>query len=177
VRAVFFTGSVASVEAPVGAQARVVIEAGYALRHRWQLGARFGVERLSLDDNADVSTHVAGVASRVDAGRVTMVADLEIIDTYGVGYQTSLSLGSRVRGGPAQLIGTVRIDGDRYVGAGVALFARLDRRLALLAGYDDGTESMRAAVVIDVRGIEVATGVFEHPVLGMSQTMSIACFR
>jgi hypothetical protein len=177
VRAVFFTGSVATVTAPVGSQARVVIEAGYVLRHRCQAAVRAGVECLELDGVSTLTTRVAGVASRVDAGRVSVVADLDLHDTYGAGYETSLSLGSRVHGGPAQLIGTIRIDGDRYVGAGVALFVRLNRSLALLAGYDDGTESMRAGLVIDVRGVEVATGVFEHPVLGMSQTMSIACFR
>ena len=73
--------------------------------------------------------------------------------------------------------GTVRIDGDRFVGAGIAAVARLHRSLALLAGYDDGSESARAGVVIDWRGVELATGVFQHPVLGMSQAVSIACFR
>ena len=177
VRAVFFTGSVASIDAPVGSQARVVIEAGYLLRHRWQGAVRAGIERLELNGYPTLTTHVAGVASRVDAGRVSAVADLDLEDTFGVGYETSLSFASRVRAGPLQLIGNIRIDGDRYVGAGIAACMRLERSLALLAGYDDGSESVRAGVVIDWRGIEVATGVFEHPVLGMSQVLSIACFR
>jgi hypothetical protein len=32
-------------------------------------------------------------------------------------------------------------------------------------------------VVIDWHGVEVAAGVFQHPVLGMSQGVSIACAR
>jgi hypothetical protein len=177
VRAVFLTGTMTTIDAPVGSEARMIVEAGYALRHRWQACVRAGVERLALDGNLGVSTHVAGVASRVDVGRASMIADLDLADTRGAGYETSLSLGVRVRASPAQLIGSVRIDGDRYLGAGIALFVRLHQSLALLAGYDDGSESMRAGVAIDWRGFEVATGVFEHPVLGMSQAVSVACFR
>jgi hypothetical protein len=177
VRAVFFTGSVATVDAAVGTQARVVVEVGYTLRHRWQACVRGGIERLSLAGNPQLTTRVAGMASRIDVGRFTTVADLDATDTAGPGYETSLSLAARTRAGPAQLIGTIRIDGDRYIGAGIAVFARLHRSLALLAGYDDGSESMRAGMVIDWHGVEVATGVFGHPVLGMSQAVSIACFR
>jgi hypothetical protein len=177
VRAVFFTAGIAAINAPVGSQSCVVIEAGYLLQRRAQLGMRGGMERLALAGNPDVTTHLAGVTSRVDVGRVTTIADLEAVDVPGPGYETSLSLGVRVRAGPAQLIGNMRIDGDRFVGAGMAVFARLCRSLALLAGYDDGSESMRAGVVIDWHGLEVATGVFEHPVLGMSQAVSVACFR
>lgn len=177
VRAVFFTASVSAIDAPVGSQARVVFEAGYLLRRRWQACVRVGTERLSLDGTADLTTRITGLASRVDAGRVTVLADLEATDVTGPGYETSLSLAVRVHAGPAQLIGSTRIDGDRYVGAGIVALARLHRSLALMAGYDDASESMRAGVVIDWRGMELATGVFEHPVLGMSQAVSVACFR
>jgi hypothetical protein len=177
VRALFFTGTLTHIGAPVGSQTRAVIEAGYSLRHRWQGGVRVGGERLSLDDNPELTSRLAGVASRVDVGRVSTIADIELVDTWGRGYESSLSLAVRVRTGPAQLIGSLRIDGDRFVGAGIAALARLDRSLALLAGYDDGSESMRAAVVVDWRGIEVATGVYQHPVLGMSQGMSVSWFR
>jgi hypothetical protein len=177
VRAFFVTGSLETIDAPVGSQSRALLEAGYGLRHRWQGGVRAGIERLSLDDNPDVTFHVAGLTSRVDAGHVSTIADVELLDTPGARYESSLALAVRVRAGAAQLIGHVRIDGDRFVGAGVGAVARLHRSLALLAGYDDGSESMRAGVVIDWHGVELATGVFQHPVLGMSQAVSIACFR
>ncbi len=177
VRALFFTGTLTNIDAPVGSQNRIVTEVGYSLRHRWQGAVRAGVDRLSLDGNPALTSHVVGVTSRIDVGRVTTLADVEAIDVYGPGYQTSISLSARVRSGPAQLIGNIRIDGDRFTGASIAALARLHRSLALLAGYDDGSESMRAAVVIDWRGVEVATGIFQHPVLGMSQGMSVSWFR
>ena len=177
VHAFFFTGNVTSIDAPVGSQVRTVIEAGYWLRRGWQGALRTGVERLSLDGNPNLTSPIVGAASRVDAGRVSTVADIEALDTPGAGYETSLSLAFRVRAGAAQLIGGVRIDGDRFAGAGIGALARLHRNLALVAGYDDGSESLRAGVVIDWRGVEVATGVFQHPVLGMSQAVSVACFR
>ena len=71
----------------------------------------------------------------------------------------------------------MRIDGDRFVGASVAIAARVHTNLALLAGYDDGAGSARGGVVINWRGIEFASGVFQHPVLGMSEAVSIACAR
>jgi hypothetical protein len=175
--AVFFSGSIIDVVSPVGSQARGVLEAGYVLRRRWQGAVRVGAERLLLDGNSSLTTHVAGVSSRSDVGRVSTVADVEVLDPPGAGYESSLSLAIRVRAGAAQLIGSIRIDGDRFVGAGIAAVARLHESLALLAGYDDGSESMRGAVVIDWRGIEVAAGVFQHPVLGMSQGVSVSCFR
>jgi hypothetical protein len=177
-RAFYFNTSLSSIDAPVGTEMQAVAEAGYVFRRRWQGAVRAGVERIVLDGNPELTSRLVGVTSRVDVGQVTTVADVEARDVAGSGYETSLSLGIRVRaGGAAQLIGSLRVDGDRFVGAGVAAFARLHKSLALLAGYDDGTGSMRAGVVVDWRGIEVATGVFQHPVLGMSQGVSVACFR
>jgi hypothetical protein len=177
VRAFFIAGNLATIDATIGSQQRAVIEAGYAIKHRWQGALRAGRERVAIDEVSPLTTRVVGVISRVDIGHVTTVADFEAIDVYGPGYETSLSLGVRVRAGAAQLIGHVRIDGDRFVGAGIGAVARLHRSLALVAGYDDGSESMRAGVVVDWRGVEIATAVFQHPVLGMSQAVSIACFR
>ena len=175
--AVFFAGTVVDVASPVGSQTRAVLEAGYSLRHRWQGAVRIGTERLLLDGTPSYASRTAGVASRADVGRVSTIADVEVLDTPGAGYESSLSLAIRVRAGAAQLIGSIRIDGDRFIGAGIAAVARLHESLALLAGYDDGSESMRGAVVIDWRCIEVAAGVFQHPVLGMSQGVSVSCFR
>jgi len=173
----FVTATLTGVSAPVGAQTRLILEAGYALRRLWQSSARAGAERLSLDGVPARTWRVAGVASRIDMGRVATIADIEIIDGDGAGYETSLTLSMRARAGAAQVIGVVRVDGDRFVGAGVALAVRVGRTLTLMAGYDDGSASMRFAVVIDWRGVEIATGVSQHPVLGMSQGMSVACFR
>jgi len=177
VKTAFFMASITGIDAPVGSHNQALVEAGYAVPHRWQAAVRVGAQKLSLDGTPALTTHVAGVASRVDVGRVTTVADLEATDVEGPGYETALSLAARVRAGIAQLVGNIEIDGDRFVGAGVSVFARLHSSLALMAGYDDGTESMRAGAVIDWRGIEVAAGVFEHPVLGASQVVSVACFH
>src|SRR5262249_26581714 len=111
VRAFFFTGSVSTVDARVGSHARAVAEAGYSLRHRWQGSVRAGIERLTLDGNPELTTRIAGMASRVDVGRVSAIADIDLVDTPGAGYESSLSLASRLRAGPAQLIGNIRIDG------------------------------------------------------------------
>ncbi len=177
VRAFFVTASLETVTAPVGSQSRVWVESGYRLPHRWQGAVRAGLERLALDGSEDLSSRVAGMASRVDLGRVSALAEIDAVDVPGSAYETSLRLALRVRAGAGQLIAHMQIDGDRVVGAGVGAVARLHRCLALLAGYDDGSESMRAGVVIDWHGVELATGVYQHPVLGMSQAVSIACFR
>jgi hypothetical protein len=177
VRVLFVTGTMTNIESPVGSETRALVEVGYTIRRRWQGALRAGGERLSLDGMSLFTSRMAGVASRVDVGHVSTIADVEVLDTPGAGYESSLSLAMRVRSGAAQLIGNIRIDGDRFVGAGIAAVARLHESLALMAGYDDGSESMRGAVVIDWRGIEVAAGVFQHPVLGMSQGVSVSCFR
>jgi hypothetical protein len=173
---VFVSAAITNVMSPVGAQARAVMEAGCTIHRAWQGGVRAGAERLSLDAEAPLISRMAGVVSRVDVGRVTTVADLEVLDGIG-GYETSMSLSTRVHAGAAALIGHVRIDGDRFVGAGISGVARLHECLALLAGYDDGAQSLGAGIVINWRGVEIATGVFQHPVLGMSQGVSVACFR
>jgi hypothetical protein len=134
------------------------------------------VERLALDGAGAVTWRVLGVMSRIDAGRVSVVADAEALHGGGV-YETSLSLSARVHAGAVQLSGGVRVDGDRFAGAAVSLAARVHPSLALLAGYDDGAQSLRAGAVIRWRDVEIATGVSQHPVLGMSQGVSVACAR
>jgi hypothetical protein len=167
--------SVVNVSSPVGVYARAVAETGVKL-NTWQGALRGGFERLSLDAEPALTWRVAGLVSRVDVSRVSALADFEVREGNGA-YETTMTLATWVRAGSTQLVGNVRIDGDRFVGAGVAIVARLHRNVALLAGYDDGAESMRAGAVVDWRGMEIATGVFQHPVLGMSQAVSVACFH
>jgi hypothetical protein len=161
---------------PVGSHARAVLEAGAVVGNAWQGAVRAGAERLALGGADPLVWRVAGLTSRVDVGRVTTLADVEIITGAG-GDATSVLLATRVRAGVAYLAGTVRIDGDRFVGAGVSVTARLHPILALLVGYEDGTGSARAAAVIALRHVEIAAGVFQHPVLGASRGVSVACAR
>ena len=164
------------IASPVGTHARAVAEGGFVIRGAWQGALRAGVERLALDGTHAAQSRVAGFASRVDAGRVSLLADVESIDDHDVRY-TSLVIATRVHAGAAQLTGSVRIDGDRFVGAAVSLCARVRRDVALLAGYDDGAESLSAAVAIGIGPLEIATGVSQHPVLGLSRGASVAWAR
>lgn len=175
-RSLIVAASAVNVASPVGAHTRAMVEAGCKLGTSWQGAVRVGVERLTLDVNEPVAWRVAGVASRADVGRVSAVADVELVEGAGT-YETSMVLATRVHAGIAQLIGSVRIDGDRFAGAGVAMVARVHSSLALTAGYDDGAESLRGGALINWGRIEIATGVFQHPVLGMSEGVSIACVR
>jgi hypothetical protein len=175
-RGACFSGSIAQVSSPVGAQSRALAEAGYARRSGWQGAVRAGVERLALDGAAPERRWVTGVISRVDAGPVAAIADVERVAGEHV-YATSLALTVLVSAGAARLVANVRIDGDRFVGAGVGVAARLHSALCLMAGYDDGAQTARAGVVVAWRRIEIAAGVFQHPVLGQSQGVTVACTR
>jgi hypothetical protein len=176
IRSAVVTATAVRVASAVGAHDRAAVEAGFVIRGAWQGAVRAGIERLALD-GADAATwRVAGLISRADVGRVSLVADIDVLAGHGF-HETSLSLCGLVRAGAAQLVGSVRIDGDRLAGSGVAMVARVHAHLALLAGYDDGVESLRAGAVIGWRGIEVAAGVSQHPVLGLSQGVSVACSR
>lgn len=175
-RSLIFNPAIMRVASPVGAHDRAIVECGFKAGEGWQGALRAGAERLALDGAGAVTWRVMGVVSRIDAGRVSVVADAEALHGGGV-YETSLSLSARVHAGAARLSGGVRVDGDRFAGAAVSLVARVHPSLALLAGYDDGAQSMRAGAVIRWRDVEIATGVSQHPVLGMSQGVSVACAR
>lgn len=164
------------VSSPVGDHARAVLEAGFVIRGAWQGAVRAGAERLALDATRPLHARVTGLASRIDAGRVSLLADVEWIEGDGAD-DTSIVLASRFRAGAARLTGTLRIDGDRFVGAGISLCARVHRDLDVLAGYDDGAGSLRAAVIIHAGMLDMATGVWQHPVLGLSHGVSVACAR
>jgi hypothetical protein len=173
-RSFIIGASATRVGSAVGAYDRAVVESGVVIRDAWQGVLRAGIERLALDGTAAATWRVAGIASRVDVGHASMIADLDVVQGHGV-YETTLSLAGVARVGAAQLIGLVRIDGDRFAGSALSLSARVHPHLSLLAGYDDGTGSLRAGAVIGWRGIDVGAGVSQHPVLGLSQGVSIAC--
>jgi hypothetical protein len=160
----------------VGSQSRATVEAGVAIRGAWQGAIRAGIARVALDTYGASTWRIAGVVSRVDVGRASLLADVEAVDGPG-GYDTSLALASRVRVGAAQMIGRLRVDGDRFAGAGIAVLARMHARLSLLAGYDDGAQSLCAGALVHWRSFEVSTGIEQHPVLGMTQSVSVACVR
>jgi hypothetical protein len=175
-RALIINPVLVRVMSPVGAHDHATMEFGLAMSNAWQGAIRAGWERLTLDGTYAVSWRVMGMASRVDVGRVSVVADVNALEGQGR-YDTSLSLSTKVRTGALHLVGTVRVDGDRFAGAAVSLTARIHSSLALLAGYDDATGSMRGGAVIQWGAIEIATGVSQHPVLGLSQGVSVACVR
>ena len=175
-RALIMSATLVNIASPVGVHQRGVVEAGCAIGSVWQGTVRAGAERLALDREADVTWRVTGAMSRVDVGRVSMLADLDVVQG-AQRHETSLVFSARVRTGIAHLIATMRIDGDRFAGTGVAGIARVHPSLGLLAGYNDGSESLSAAVVIDWRAFEISTGVFQHPVLGISQGVTVACAR
>ncbi len=175
-RAFIVSPGLVHVASPVGAHDRATMECGIATGNTWQGVVRAGVERLALNGTDAVSWRVMGMASRVDVGRVSVVADVGALQGHGT-YDTSLSLSTRVRAGATHLVGAVRVDGDRFAGAAVSLGVRIHPSLSLLVGYDDGTGSMRAGAVIQWGAIEIATGVSQHPVLGLSQGVSVACVR
>ena len=176
VHAIILGASIVNVSSPVGPHARGMVEAGCRIGGGWQGAVRAGAERLALVGTAPITWRVVGAVSRIDVGRVSTLADIEVIAGHRR-YETSLSISTRVRAGAAQLVGVVGIDGDRFAGAAVSVMARIHPSLALVAGYDDGTQSMRAGVIVDWKGVEIGTAVSQHPVLGLSQGVSVACAR
>jgi hypothetical protein len=161
--------------APVGSQTRLVVEAGGAARGAWEGAVRAGVERLALDGFPGEDTGIIGVINRVDVGRMSAVADVEVELSSPRSSTVALALGARA--GPARLSATLRIDDGRLSAAGASVSARLHPRLALLCGYDDASTSLRAGALVRAGGMEFAFGAFQHPVLGTSQGVSVAWVR
>jgi hypothetical protein len=170
------SASLCQVAAPVGSQARATLEVGYARRGAWQGAARVGFERVALDGVPAEDGPLAGAISRVDVGRVAVIADAELLSGERM-RATSVSSTVLVRAGVATLVASICIEDERLSGAGVAVGARLDSRLAVVAGYDDVAQTMRAGAVVSWGGVEVAAGCFLHAVLGASQGVSVAWTR
>jgi len=167
----------AQVASPVGDHTRGVVEAGHVHAGGWQGGVRAGVERVALRGALPERTLVGGVFSRAELGPVSLVADVEAMSGAFV-RSTSVSIAALGRAGAiATVVGSLRFDGSRMVAAGVAVVARPDARLRLIAGYDDGTDTSRVAARIAVGRVEVATGVTHHAVLGLSHGLSVTWTR
>ncbi len=120
---------------------------------------------------------VTGFLSRADVGRISAIADVDVVSRESA-RDVDVTLGLVARAGrAASLIGTTRFDGTGIAAAGIAFVSRLTDALSLLAGYDDGTDSVRAAAVVSLASWRVSTGVFYHSVLGVSQGVTVAWVR
>ncbi len=178
VRAGPFPVGVAAMQiaAPVGAQTRVSADAGYEAGG-WSAAVRVGIERLALDAGASDAAIVAGVASRVTLGPVTSIAEVESIGA-GETREIWIRFATVARAGRvADIVTSARVTAPGSMALGVGMRAALHPALALLAGYDDGTETLSAGVAIAVRRWELSAGVFRHAVLGLSQSVSLAWSR
>jgi hypothetical protein len=165
---------VAQIASPVGSQARVSVEGGYAGRSGWYVGLRAGTERVALDSSPVANAVITGAVSSVDVGPVTTRADVE---SKGVGdgrfVSMNLSVAARVSRA-AVIIATAHVDPPGAMGVGVAAFAPIHPALALLAGYDDASETLRGGLEFQTRRWEFSLGLFQHAVLGLSQGVSLA---
>ncbi len=167
----------AQIDSPVGGHTRVVVEAGHAHAGVWQGGMRAGVEQVDLRGVLSERSLLGGAFSRADLGPVSLVADVEAMSGAFV-RSTSVSVAVLGRAGAmATVVGSLRFDGSRVVAAGVAVVARPDARLGLIAGYDDGTDTSRVAARIVMDRVEVATGVAHHAVMGLSHGVSVTWTR
>lgn len=170
-------GEFAEIASPVGDHVRGLVEAGYARPGSWQGALRAGVERVALRGTEPERSLVGGAFSRADVGPVSIIADLEVVSGF-YAQSTSVSIAAIGRTGPfATVVGSARFDGSRMVAVGVAVVASVHRRLGLIAGYDDGTETSRVAARIAAGDIDVSAGVAHHPVLGLSHLVSVAWTR
>jgi hypothetical protein len=120
---------------------------------------------------------ITGVFSRADVGAVSAIADVDVVSREN-GRDVDVTVGVVARAGhAATIVGSARFDGTNVIAAGVALVSRLTGTFALLAGYDDGTDSVRGAAVVALSGWRVSTGVFYHGVLGVSHGVTVAWTR
>ncbi|HEX5131039.1 MAG TPA: hypothetical protein VFX92_00980 [Candidatus Krumholzibacteria bacterium] len=173
VRGVPVGAELARLGSPVGAQQRACGSIGWR-GDRWRASLRAGVESLALRGAATESSPVIGLASAADVGSLSLSADVETIAGGGDrAWLLALAMTGRI-GARASVVTSLRYDGPGALALGVAAIAPLHSRLSLLAGYDDGTETLRVAAVIATGRWRVASGVFRHPVLGQSQGLSLA---
>lgn len=169
-------GELVQVASPVGAHTRAAAEVGYAAAGGWQGAGRVGFERVALTDHAADQTLVAGVTHRVGAGRAAVIADVEVATGERM-RATTLSLAVSARAGPALIVAGLRLDGEAWAGASVGVAARVHPSLSLLAGYDEGSDTLRAGVVVSWRSVEASVGLYQHEVLGASRGATVAWAR
>ncbi len=169
--------SVCQLASPVGSETRADLELGLAPSPRWSSAVRVGIETVSLAGAEREDALVTGAYARADAGRLVVVADVDVV-SRALARDIAVTFGIVARaGGVASVVASARFDGFGVAGAGIALISRVGGALALLAGYDDGTESIRGAAVVSLANWYVSTGVSYHGVLGISQAVTIAWAR
>ena len=169
--------SASQLMSPVGSETRAYLEGGYQASARWLCAARAGAEIVSRGASPGERAFVTGVFSRADLGAITAIADVDVVSRES-GRDVDVTLGVVARAGrAATIVASARFDGTQVVAAGVAVVSRLTGALALLAGYDDGTDSVRGAAVVSLSRWRVSTGVFYHGVLGVSHGVTVAWTR
>jgi hypothetical protein len=168
--------SVAQLSAPVGSEARAELEVGYRPSARWLCRARAGVETVALTGIASEAAILAGFHARAQTGRITTIADVDVVTRAEVrDVEVDLAVVARVR--MASIVATARFDGRAVASTGVAVVSRLASALSLIAGYDDGTESIRGAAVVSLASWQLGVGIFQHAVLGVSQGVTLSWSR
>ncbi len=169
--------SLAQLASPVGNETRADIEVGYAPSTRWSWVARAGVETVAIVGAPSERALVVGAHARADVGRVAAIADVDVV-SHAPTRDVAVTIGVVARATSlASVVANARFDGLGVAGAGVSLVSRVGGALALVAGYDDGTESIRGAAVVSLASWRVSTGVSYHGVLGVSQAVTIAWTR
>jgi len=164
---------ITQIAAPVGSQTRVAADIGYASPSRWSAALRVGTERLVLDGVDGEAAVVAGVLSSADLGPATVLAEVESIGD-GDAREIWMRLATVARAGTiARIVTSARVATPGGAALGVGVRAVLHPALSLLAGYDDGAETLSAGVAVAVRRWELSAGVFRHAVLGLSQSVSL----
>ena len=162
---------------PVGTETRANVELGYVPGARWRASVRVGAEMIAITGAAGEQSLVTGFLSRADVGRISAIADVDVVSRRET-RDVDVTLGVVARAGRgASLVGTAHFDGTGVAAAGIAFVSRLTGALSLLAGYDDGTDSVRGAAVVSLASWRVSTGVFYHSVLGLSQGVTVAWVR
>ncbi len=173
VRGVRIGAEVSQVGSPVGSHVRATATAGIAAG-RWRTAVRAGVESLSLAGGPSQPATVTALVSGVDVGDTSLRADVESIAGWS-GRATFMTVALAARlAGHATVVSSLRFDGPGSLALVVAAIVPLHARLSVLAGYDDGTETLSAGVTVNAGRCTLATGVFRHAVLGPSQGVSVA---
>ncbi len=165
--------SIAQLASPVGSESRAELELGYRPGARWLCRARAGVETVAITGAAGERAILAGFYSRAEVGRIAAIADVDVVSRDHV-RDVEIAIALAGQAGPVSIVATSRFDGDAVAAAGIAVVSRVAGRLALVAGYDDGTESIRGAALVSLSSWQLGVGVFQHAVLGVSQGVTLS---
>jgi hypothetical protein len=169
--------SAARLASPVGSESRVDIELGYVTASHSRCVLRVGVEMIEIAGATPERSLIAGALARADVGAVSALADVDVV-SRAYASEVDVVLGIVARAGRnVAVVATTRFDGTRAAAVGVAVVSRLTGALSLLGGYDDGTESVRAAAVVTLDAWQLSSGVSYHAVLGVSHGVTLAWTR